>query len=65
MEIKYAHLDGIAVRLTNTEAWSFTRGAWHEMNSGEANHKATLLNAETFNKMYPELPALPAAAFKT
>lgn len=63
--IKYAHLDHEAVRFTDNEAWQFINGEWKEINSADARHKATLLSEDVFNKMFADVPALPAAAFKT
>jgi hypothetical protein len=65
MELKYACLDGFAVRLNDFEAWEFVSGEWQPLNSGEANHQATLIDVETLNRMFPGLPELPAAAFMT
>lgn len=62
--IKYARLDDSAVRFTNQEAWWFVGGRWKELNSADANHKASLMTEESFNKMFPGLPVLPGEAFK-
>jgi len=59
----------VAVRLCSEpyhEAWLFneTKNEWQEMNTADAMYKAKLLSKETFEKMYPDLPPLPAEAFK-
>jgi hypothetical protein len=70
-EIKYAYLEELAVRLTdqanNHEAWLFNevKHRWQEMHPADAMTKAKLVTKTVFEIMYPDLPPLPAEAFKT
>jgi hypothetical protein len=67
MEIKYAYWEDLAVRLTSDgDAWMFNEltEKWAPMNAADAVTKAKLLTEAEFDKMFPDLPALPTEAFK-
>jgi hypothetical protein len=64
MAIKFGYIDDFAVRLTLGEAWWFTRGEWRPLDTSEASAKARLVSETEFKKMFPQLPALPTAAFQ-
>lgn len=62
---RYATLDYRPVRLTSQEAWQFRDGGWFELNVAVAVNEATILGEAEFNRLYPDLPSLPANAFQT
>jgi hypothetical protein len=66
MDIKYAHWEDLPVRLVSTpaEGWVFGKGQWQEMNAADAISKAKLMSKEDFETTFPDLPPLPAEAFK-
>jgi hypothetical protein len=46
------------------EAWiSYDFKSWRPVDRFEAGHKAGLVSKEMFDRMFPELPALPSNAF--
>jgi hypothetical protein len=69
MNIKHAIWEGVAVRMNaaTSEAWMFNDASknWMLMNAGDADSKAKLCNEAEFNRMFPDLPALPPEAFSS
>jgi hypothetical protein len=58
-DLGYAVLESQPIRYTAREAWVYAEGKWHEMNSADAVHKARVLSATDFHKLFGQLPNLP------
>jgi hypothetical protein len=65
VNIKYGDLDGLPIRYNDKEAWVFGNGVWKQIDVADAHHKAVILGEASFNKVYPDLPALPITAFQS
>lgn len=63
MTPKFASYDGMPVRLTDHEAWTFADGKWHELHAAEAGRNARLISETDYNRRFRHLPALPDKAF--
>jgi hypothetical protein len=63
-KVQFGMLDGNAVRFTSTEAWALLQGAWRKASADEVLSDAVVLSRSRFNQLYPEVPELPASAFK-
>jgi hypothetical protein len=63
-KIQFGALDGNAVRFTSTEAWALLDGAWRKVAADEVLSDAVVLSQARFEQRYPEIPQLPASAFK-
>jgi hypothetical protein len=64
MEITYAFIENFPVMFTNSEAWGFLEGKWEKFHPAEAYHDAKVLTHRQFRNSFPDLPRLPANAFK-
>jgi len=64
-EIKFAMLDGNAVRFTSLEAWWLVDGAWRPISPDEVLLNAVVMREARFNQLFPQVPRLPSNAFKT
>jgi hypothetical protein len=64
-EIKFAALDGNAVRFTNLEAWWLVDGAWRPISPGEVLSNAAVMREARFNQLFPQVPRLPSNAFQS
>jgi phasin len=64
-EIKFAMLDGNAVRFTNLEAWWLVDGAWHPISPDEVLLNAAVMREARFNQLFPQVPRLPRNAFQS
>ena len=62
MTISYCSFDGVATLVSDTEAWSFTNGAWKWVNLAEAGMGAAIIGEKRFTKMFGQLPPLPDTA---
>jgi hypothetical protein len=62
MAFEYAHLDDQPVRYTAYQGWIFSGGLWREIHPAEIYHKGRVLDAATFNRLFPDLPKLPEIA---
>jgi hypothetical protein len=63
-KIQFGMLDGNAVRFTSAEAWALLEGAWKKVSVKEVLSDAVVLSQARFDQLYPEVPQLPASAFK-
>ncbi len=63
-KIQFGTLDGNAVRFTGTEAWALLDGAWRKVPADEVLSEAVVLSQARFEQRYPDVPQLPAAAFR-
>ncbi len=63
-KIQFGMLDGNAVRFTSTEAWALLDGAWRRVSADEVLTDAVVLSQARFDQLYPEVPQLPASAFR-
>jgi hypothetical protein len=64
--LKYAVWEGDPVVMSDSpfEAWvSYDGKSWRPAKRVEVGHKAGLVPKDTFDRMFPELPALPSNAF--
>jgi hypothetical protein len=64
-QVKFAILDGNAVRFTNLEAWWLVDGVWRPISAGEVLLNAAVMREARFNQLFPEVPLLPSDAFKS
>ena len=64
-EIKFAILDGNAVRFTNLEAWWLVDGAWRPISPDEVLLNAAVMREARFNQLFPQVPRLPRNAFQS
>jgi phasin len=64
-EIKFAMLDGNAVRFTNLEAWWLVDGAWRPISPDEVLLNAAVMRQARFNELFPQVPRLPRNAFQS
>ena len=55
MTLDYAVYDGMPVRLTFGEAWTYVANEWVPMNSTEAVTKARLVSQAVFEQRFPDL----------
>jgi hypothetical protein len=61
---KYGSFESNPARFTDGEAWVYQHDhVWRKMNSAEVAQHAAVMNAADFAAAYPDLPALPKAAF--
>jgi len=63
-KIQFGMLDGNAVRFTSAEAWAWREGAWKRVPVDEVQSEAVVLSQARFDKLYPDVPELPASAFQ-
>jgi hypothetical protein len=63
-KIQFGMLDGNAVRFTGTEAWALLEGAWRKVSVDDVLSDAVVLSQARYAKLYPEVPELPASAFR-
>jgi hypothetical protein len=63
-KIQFGMLDGNAVRFTSAEAWALLEGAWKKVPVDEVLSDAVVLSQARFGHLYPEVPELPASAFR-
>lgn len=59
-----ARLNGQAVKYSTTEAWWIIDGQWHKADLPDVFNNASMMTDAQFEQMFPNLPALPDAAFK-
>jgi hypothetical protein len=62
-EIKFAMLDGNAVRFTSLEAWWLVDGVWRPISPDEVLLNAAVMREARFNQLFPQVPRLPSNAF--
>ncbi len=62
-EIKFAMLDGNAVRFTSLEAWWLVDGVWRPISPDEVLLNAAVMREARFNQLFPHVPRLPSNAF--
>lgn len=61
---KYGDFDGIASRYDDREAWVLHKAGWVEINRISHGNAVRELTKDQFDQLYPDVPALPADAFK-
>jgi hypothetical protein len=64
-KIEFGMLDGNAVRFTSVEAWALLEEAWKKVSVNEVLSDAVVLSQARFGQLYPEVPELPASAFRS
>jgi hypothetical protein len=65
-EPKYGAFESNPARFTDDEAWVCQHdNVWRKMNSAEVAQHAAVMNQADFGTAYPDLPALPTAAFQS
>lgn len=65
-EPRYGAFESNPARFTDNEAWVYQHdNVWRQMNSGEVLHGAAVLSEAAYRANYPDLPALPKAAFQS
>ena len=63
---KYGAFESNPARFTDYEAWVFQHDkVWRQMNPAEVAQGAAVLSPAEFAANYPDLPALPKAAFQS
>ena len=64
--MKYGAFESNPACFTDQEAWVYQHdNVWRQMNPAEVTQHAGLMNEATFRAAYPDLPALPKAAFQS
>ena len=62
---KYGAFESNPARFTDDEAWVCQHdNVWREMNSGEVSHHVAVMTEASYRKAFPDVPPLPAKAFK-
>jgi hypothetical protein len=63
---KFGAFESNPARFTDDEAWVCQHdNVWRKMNSAEVAQSAALLSKADYLATYPDLPALPKAAFQS
>jgi hypothetical protein len=63
---KYGAFESNPARFTDDEAWVCQHdNVWRKMNSAEVAQSAAILSKADYHAAYPDLPALPKAAFQS
>lgn len=47
------------------EAWSVIKDTWSRVDSADVGMSARLVSVEEFKRLFPDLPAMPKAAFQS
>ncbi len=63
-EPRYGHLDTLASRFDDGEAWVLHRTGWVEINRISQGNAVRELTKQQFDKIFPEVPPLPPTAFR-
>ena len=65
-EPKYGAFESNPARFTDNEAWVYQHdNVWRKVNSAEVAQHAALMSEADYRAAYPDLPALPKAAFQS
>ena len=65
-EPKYGAFESNPARFTDSDAWVYQHDhVWRQMNVAEVRQHAALLTKDEYLANYPDLPALPKAAFQS
>ena len=59
----FVNWEGRPALLTSREAWAVIRGAWKSVDPLEVDDSGRAVSADTFARLFPSLPPLPADAF--
>ena len=63
---KFGAFESNPARFTDIEAWVYQHdNVWRKMNVAEVRQHAALLSEADYLAAYPDLPALPKAAFQS
>lgn len=64
--MKYGAFESNPACFTDSEAWVFQHdNVWRKMNSAEVVQHAAVMSEAAYRAAYPDLPALPKAAFQS
>ena len=63
-KIRYGHLHGQPIMISDTETWTFMQGEWMRVHLADAAHNGGLMTEQTFKAIYKSLPPLPVTAFQ-
>lgn len=65
-EPKYGAFESNPARFTDGEAWVYQHDhVWRKVNSAEVAQHAAVMSKAAYDAHYPDLPALPKAAFQS
>jgi hypothetical protein len=64
--MKYGAFESNPACFTDNEAWVYQHdNVWRKMNSAEVVQHAAVMSEADYRAAYPDLPALPKAAFQS